>query len=141
MKLPKTTALLMGAVVAVALSGCSSSAPTAEVGDCMDYAGLSGEIQELPTLDCAEAHDAQVVAKFDLRDGEFPTDEEYVAALEENCLPAFEEYVGVPYPESTLAIADLSPLEEGWDSGDREVLCVAYTTDGPVTESFEGSNL
>ncbi|MBW8172591.1 septum formation family protein [Ornithinimicrobium sp. Arc0846-15] len=141
MKIRQTAALSLAAAAALALSACSTSAPTAEIGDCMDYAGLTGEVSELPTLDCTEAHDAQVIHKFDLPDGDFPTEDEYVAALEAECLPAFESFVGVSYEESSLFISDLSPQEEGWDAGDRETICIAYTEDADVTESFEGSNL
>lgn len=100
------------------------------------------QLSEMPTVDCSEEHDSQVFRVFDLPDGPFPSDDEYSAALEDECLPAFEDFVGVAYEDSELFIYDVGPLEEGWEMGDREVICVAYFDDGQMTnETFEGSNL
>lgn len=110
----------------------------AEVTDAM----VGDELTEMPTVDCDEEHDSEVFAKFDLPDGPYPSDDEYMAELERECLPAFEEYVGISYDESILEIYDVYPLEEGWEAGDREVICVAYYVDGTTTnEPMKGSEV
>ena len=42
------------------------------------------------------------------------------------CLLYFKNYVGKDYVESIVDITTLSPTVESWDSGDREVACLAY---------------
>ncbi|MGB5936893.1 MAG: septum formation family protein [Ornithinimicrobium sp.] len=132
-------AFVIGAVFAA--SGCAQQAPTADVGECLQTESLEGEVRDLPTMDCSEEHDAQVVHVFDMPGEDYPSDEEWTTTLEENCLAGFEEYVGVEYAESTLSVRDLSPSEESWDAGDRQVLCIAFTEGEPATESFEGAEI
>jgi Septum formation len=137
---PPVAALLLLA----SLAGCSPAVGTSpELGDCLQRESVAGaEVETVPTVDCSEEHDAQVVAVFDARDGGYPTDEEWEQLLVDGCLAGFEEFVGVPYEESQLELQDLTPVEEGWADGDREVICIAFLADGSVTtESFEGSGL
>lgn len=138
-------AALVSAVLSIGLGGCSAlgSAQPAEVGDCVQIGDtLEGtEVDGVPTLDCGEEHDGQVVHMFDLPDGNFPNPDEVLAAVTQRCSEGFEEFVGIPFEESRLALNWLSPLEEGWDAGDRSVQCVAYFTDETTTESFEDAKI
>lgn len=102
---------------------------------------LDGEVTEIPTVDCAEEHDAQVVGAFDMPGEDYPSDEEWTSEIEKSCLKGFEEFVGLEYAESTLSVRDLSPTEESWEAGDRQVLCIAFTEAEPATESFEGAEI
>ncbi len=138
-------ALLTVAGLAMMLSGCSAlaGAQPAEVGDCVQIGDIAegGEVDGVPTVDCGEAHDGQVVHIFDLPDGDFPSNEEVVDAVDENCREGFETFVGMAFDESTLALNWLSPIEEGWEKGDRSVQCVAYLEGETTTSSFEGANI
>jgi len=58
---------------------------------------------------------------FDLPDGDFRSNEEVLAAVDENCRDGSKTFVGTAFDESTLALNWLSPLEEGWEKGDRSV--------------------
>lgn len=130
------------AVSAVLLAGgCAQEAPTADVGECLQMESLTGEVTEIPTVDCAEEHDGQVVSAFDMPGEDYPSDEEWTAEIEERCLSGFEEFVGIAYAESALSVRDLSPTEDSWEAGDRQVLCIAFTEAEPATESFEGSEI
>ena len=43
------------------------------------------------------------------------------------CLSEFDNYVGIEYGDSRLAVAYFSPGREGWEDGDdREVSCFLY---------------
>ncbi len=135
--------LAVGLPLLLLLAGCSQLAPSPEVGACLQAESVTGgEVEEIPTVDCSEAHDAQVVASFQARDGAYPDDAEWEQIVVDGCLAGFEEFVGVSFEESALELQDLTPVEEGWEAGDREVICVAFLSDGSqTTESFEGSGL
>ncbi|MGB5951701.1 MAG: septum formation family protein [Ornithinimicrobium sp.] len=133
------TALVVGAVMAS--SGCAPQAPTAEVGDCLQMDSVEGEVTEIPTVDCTQSHDGQVVMAFDMPGEDYPSEEEWTATLEEKCLEGFEEFVGIAYADSALSVRDLSPTEESWEAGDRQVLCIAFTDAEPATESFEDAEI
>ncbi len=138
-------ALLTAAGLGVVLNGCSTiaGAQPAEVGDCIQIGDIAegGEVDGVPTVDCGEAHDGQVVHLFNLPDGDFPSNEEVLSAVDENCREGFESFVGTALDESTLALNWLSPIEEGWENGDRSVQCVAYLEGETTTSSFEGAKI
>ena len=96
------------------------------VGDCFDRASEDGEISDVPIVDCAEPHDSEVFHSFEVADGEYPGDEALLAQAEEQCLPAFEEYVGIDYASSRLDVFPITPTEGSWGDGDREVVCALY---------------
>src|SRR5690606_30548765 len=120
--------------------------PTAEVGDCLTISDLeeqlggddSGEIMEIPTTDCAEEHDAEVLLVYDLPEGPFPAQELIDGVVESQCMPQFKTYLGVSYEESQrFDMFTLYPTADSWSVGDREVLCLVYTMDGStVTGTF-----
>jgi hypothetical protein len=99
------------------------------------------ELSEIPTVDCADKHDGQVVHTFEMPGESFPSDTEWSEAIEEGCTQGFEEFVGTSYGESDLLVQDLSPTEESWESGDRQVLCLAFVSDGSTSQSFEGAEI
>jgi hypothetical protein len=136
--------LAAGLLLLLPLAGCGLlSEPAPELGDCLQRESIEmAEVDSVPTVSCEEEHDAQVVAVFDVREGDYPDDAEWEQLLVEGCLEGFEAFVGVPYEESALELQDLTPTPDGWEAGDREVLCVAYLPDGSTTqESFEGSGV
>lgn len=133
--------LAIGTFAAVAtLSACSSVA-TAEVGTCTNLDDLQGEITDIDSVSCDDAHDAEVFHVDDLDDGDFPGDEQVEASAQDMCYNAFEPYVGTDYEESELEFFSLPPNEETWDDAkDREVLCILGSAD-KVEESFEDSGM
>lgn len=125
-------------------TGGLEDVPTADVGDCLVIAdmvaGGGGGITELPTVDCAEDHDAQVFAVIAMPDGDYPGDDAVETAMTDGCTTAFEEFVGIPLEESALEADGLAPSEDTWAVGDREILCLAFYPDLQTTnESFEGA--
>ena len=63
-------------------------------------------------------------------DDPFPGDDAMIDHAEVECLDAFERWVGRPYLESALELSYLWPQAEGWDLGDRTILCLAYRPGG-----------
>lgn len=133
-------AVLAGLGLVGTLAACQQEVATVDVGACLDSTALDGEITEIPTVDCTESHDAQVVGKFELADGDFPGTEAVDTEAETQCVELFSEYVGIPWEESSVPnLSWIPPSEETWDqAGDREVICIAVL-DEPTTESLEGA--
>lgn len=133
-----TLAALAGVGLMGSLAACNQVA-TAEVGACVNMDDLGGEITDIPTVDCSEDHDGQVVGKFDLDDGDYPGDDAIVAEAEEQCRVLFEEFVGISYDESSLLMRYVPPSQSTWEqANDREVICFAIS-ETPATGSWEGA--
>lgn len=151
------------ALAAVALSGCSlisnftnssaardaesgevveggqQSAFTMRVGDCWNDPD-GQQVSELEVVPCAEPHDNEVIALFDLPDGDFPGEDAVEAAADEGCTARFADYVGSSYESSELVIWPLWPTEGSWDNmDDREIVCSVYDPSGLLTGSIKGS--
>ncbi|WP_156253108.1 septum formation family protein [Pseudactinotalea terrae] len=137
-----TLAALAGVGLISSIAACGGQVATAEVGECIvtDELG-SEEITEIPTVDCSEPHDAQVVGKFDLEDGDFPGLDALKTEADEGCATEFESFVGTAVGESSLQVSYIHPTEQTWDQADdREVLCFAVSAED-ATESWEGAGI
>lgn len=136
-----TLAALAGVGLISSIAACGGQVATAEVGDCVVTADIPDDVTEIPTVDCGEAHDAQVVGKFDLDDGDYPGDDAVTTAAEEGCVTEFESFVGIAAADSSLQISYVYPTEQTWDqANDREVICFAISAED-ATESWEGAGI
>lgn len=136
-----TLAALAGVGLISSIAACGGQVATAEVGDCVVTADIPDDVTEIPTVDCSEAHDAQVVGKFDLDDGDFPGTDAVQSAAEEGCVSEFESFIGAAYADSSLEVSYVYPTEQTWDqANDREVICFAISAED-ATESWEGSGI
>ncbi len=112
------------------------------VGDCLNEmeVGADDSVSTVPIVDCSEPHDLEVYHG-DLLDSDldYPGREGVVELVDEGCHAAFETFVGIPVAESVLDLQTLFPLEEGWEMGDREYLCLVGQTDGQTTGTLEDS--
>lgn len=156
-------ALVLGASV-VALSGCafldqltgggeaerdadgqviagddSTDVFTLQVGDCLNDAEATEQVETVPTTPCAEPHDSEVYASIIMPDEAYPGEEAIFALADEDCLTEFETFVGGEWSTSPYDFSYYFPTEGSWAEGDREILCVAYDPEGPVTGSLAGS--
>ncbi len=110
-----------------------------KVGDCMPQSE-GGVISEADVVPCAEPHADEVYWEFTLPEGDFPTTEALSAAIEAECLPAFETFAGIAYDASALEVYTIEPTAETWaQADDRVVQCVVYDPAGDVTGSLKGS--
>lgn len=101
-----------------------------EVGDCMNVSTLGAEVATVPTIDCAESHEAEVYATTDLPDGDFPGTTSIQASAVEFCSTEFEAFIGESYDVSEIYMDGLMPTEDSWSQGDQEILCYAFEVDG-----------
>ena len=151
----RRASIIATAALGVALlAGCSAGAPTRDettneiteagdadvfqiaVGDCIDDS-TSTEVAEVPVVPCDQPHDNEVIFSFEMPAGEFPGQEAFVAAAEEQCPPALEAYVGIAFADSMYDVWPITPTEDGWTQGDdREVLCLVFD---PTLAKIEGT--
>ena len=99
-----------------------------QVGDCFDdVLGAASEISEVPGVPCADPHDNEVYAVFDVTDATWPGDDLITALADQGCFERFEAAIGATYEESVLVFTTLTPSETSWNQvDDREVVCIAY---------------
>lgn len=113
------------------------------VGDCFDLNDGSDveEVGEIRAIPCDEAHAFEAYFTTDLPAGEYPSRSVFDAQLEAECLPAFETYVGRDYETSELYVTSFEPTAEGWEDGDRGILCVisTFNAETPLTGSVRDS--
>ena len=153
MNAPKTLTATAILLAALTLSGCSAITGllngegdvfSLEVGDCMDDFGTAEDITSVPIIDCDEEHDAEVYATEDIDSDSFPGASEVSDEADEICIDAWEDFVGISYEDSFLNYSALTPSEESWALGDKEVVCTISKFDEngdlvKVTGSLEDS--
>lgn len=126
------------------MSAGSVDAFEIRVGDCLDAETFeSTEITEVPGVPCAEPHDYQVYAAFDIPTAEWPGDERVDELSTEGCYERFAAAIGKSYDESVIDFTTIFPTEGSWKQrDDREVLCVGYHMEGELlTGTILGSGL
>lgn len=134
--------LLVALAVALLAASCSDEGNvfSLEVGTCFQDVE-AGEVFDVPIVGCDEAHDNQVYATWDIQGGSLPIGDE----MNEGCFDRFEAAIGVPYEDSAIFASPLVPTLEGFNQGDKEVVCYAFEvnedgTKNPVTGTLLGAN-
>ncbi len=111
-----------------------------DVGDCFNVDEDSEIIEEVELLDCDAEHFYEVFALVEHPaddDEEYPGEDELDDFAFNECEGEFEDYVGAAYEDSDYYITYLTPSEQTWAVGDREVVCVLQF--GLEAEPVEGS--
>ena len=99
------------------------------VGDCFDLKEEFDEdeaVDEITARPCGEPHEFELMHVGTVASATYPSDAAFVAWLDENCLPAFAEYVGRSYSDSALDVFWFQPTPEGWEAGDHSVQCAVF---------------
>lgn len=111
-----------------------------QVGDCLtDESSMTGEVEQVPVVPCSEPHASEVYLSHMIESDELPDQAAMEDIVTEQCLGAFDSFVGMPYEESALEVTWLEPTSASWDNGDRELLCIVVDPAGDVTGSLEGA--
>ena len=145
--------LALGAFASFALAACSDDpnpdqakgTPVLDVGDatCLQVdATVTGEVDQLPVVDCAVEHTHEVFATVtDETDDVYPGMGALEAFAERECYARFEDYVGINPFDSALSITWIVPSLDGSDNeDDQDVLSVLASRDGtPLTGSAKGT--
>lgn len=101
-----------------------------EIGDCFDDPTF-GEVTDVPGLPCDVPHDNEIYAIFDHENSNqtWPGQDALDAYSFEACESRFQGYVASDYATSQLDISWFTPLEQGWEEGDHEIVCFLYDLD------------
>lgn len=110
------------------------------VGDCLTEDVAGGSVSEVPVVPCDQPHTSEVYLTYTIEEESFPGADGIDRITQEQCMPAFETFVGRTYEESALEVTTLEPTSESWAQGDRELVCMVVDPAGEVTGSLEGAN-
>jgi hypothetical protein len=123
--------------------GACTAATDLEVGACFDGAVEGETVRSVTPVECDKPHDKEVFAVFDYPSppADYPGDDAIIAEAEERCIAAFGSYVGKDFEASTLEVLYLTPTQDTWRQGDKEITCTLL---GPnegekLTGSMRGS--
>ena len=101
------------------------------VGDCIQLPGVDTLVESVEGVPCAEPHDAQVYAAFDLPSGAVPGQTAVDDQGSRGCYDRWQAAVGTVYEQDTvLDFSYFTPQRDGWNAGDHEILCMIVRMDG-----------
>jgi len=106
-------------------------------GQCLNGLKEGSAIRDLPAVPCAEPHEGEVYAVFDLADGAFPGDAEVAKLAEDGCVDRLETAAPKAAEDPDVEIYFLHPTQSSWRLGDQGVACVAMSAKGKVTGSIK----
>ena len=106
--------------------------------DCLDPpADVSGEINSIKVVPCADPHTQEVFAKVDATDQAYPGAEALATEANGLCIKAMQEPPLGLSPDDGYFVSYLLPSFDGWNKdSDRTIVCVfVFPTLGAVTGS------
>ncbi|WP_077800253.1 DUF4190 domain-containing protein [Streptomyces sp. JHA26] len=110
-------------------------------GECFTTPGgsLQGVAYDVDVVPCAQEHDGEVFAAFDLPGGPYPGDDEITRSADVRCYALQDAYAMDRWALPTdVDVYYLTPTRQSWRTGDREVTCLFGNTDerGTLTGSL-----
>jgi serine/threonine-protein kinase len=114
------------------------SATELQVGDCLNDLTNSTDVSSLPSVDCTQPHQGEVFAVFDLPPGPYPGADGVDELVSKGCNARLAEYSPGAPSDDAVGLFSVYPLEQNWERGDREVVCIAKATSGTTTGSIKG---
>jgi hypothetical protein len=140
-------AMVLVAVVTVGvwlgIVGALVGAAAPAVGDCYDgihpnSALVQSQVKEVP---CSGPHDAELYGPFPYPNATtYPTDAQFQAFAEQECVPAYLSYVGIAISDSAYGAIPVLPDEQQWNGGSHSVRCMIVSLDGSkITGSLKGT--
>ena len=110
------------------------------VGDCIKETNDGGEIGTTTVVPCADPHEYEVFANFDLEPVTYPGSDAVVELAGEGWRARFAGYFQTAYEESVLEVSAFFPTQDSWTrAADRGVSCLGYRMDGqPMVGKVRG---
>jgi hypothetical protein len=97
------------------------------IGACFNLKDEAADsVSDVDAKPCTEAHRYELYHVANMSEGDYPSDDQLSAFVEQECVGAFATYVGLSYDTSTLDVVYFTPSSDAWKSGDRSVQCAAY---------------
>jgi hypothetical protein len=123
------------------VGGGDLSVAELRVGDCFDLKDADqSEVADVTAKPCSEPHEYELIFVGEMPEGAYPSDAETDAYVGRECVPAFDDFVGLAYADSRLELFYFSPTEGGWSAGDRGIQCAVYDpADSTLTETLRGA--
>lgn len=138
----KRLAALLILIAALATSCQAGNVFSLSPGDCFNDPSATDEVSDVEIVDCTEPHDNEVYSTFDIPGSDFPGVASVQSSAADGCTDAFDAYVGRDYFSSSLEISALTPTDQSWDQGDREVVCFLFDLNGArLTTSVKGTGI
>ena len=109
-------------------SDVAVSAADLRIGECFDLESTrAGTITSVTARPCDREHQYELFLRETLTLEDYPSGCRPQRVLfEEDCIPAFAEYIGASYESSVLDIYWLGPTRQSWRQGDRLFQCAVY---------------
>ncbi len=125
--------------------GSETSVFELEPGDCFSVG--RDDLTAVVVVDCEAPHEYETFALLDHpagADEPYPGDAQMLEHADSACQPPFESFVGHDYQTSIWFITSLTPTDQTWADGDREIVCTLNQQDDhrepiAVTGSAEGA--
>jgi len=115
--------------------GGSVSAMSLQVGDCLNGLQEEGDVRSLPAVPCAEPHEGEVYATFDLPEGDYPSETAIFDRAEAGCDERLSSVAPDASGDPSVGLFYLYPTELSWPD-DREVVCIAISMSGTTRGSI-----
>lgn len=119
-------------------SGGSVSATALRPGDCVNNLKNTTSLLSLPAVPCAQPHEGEVFAVFDLPAGPYPGVDAVSAKSTSECSARIAAYSPSAGTDGTFDLFLVYPRAQDWTRGDREIACVASAATGTTTGSIKG---
>lgn len=120
--------------------GGDVSVTSLQVGDCVNNVHDTDSVRSLPAVPCAQQHEGEVFAVYDLPAGPYP-DELRDAVLPDSILKECTRRLATYAPHAPTDNVDhlfvLLPLPASWEQGDRAVRCIATAGGATMTGSLK----
>lgn len=111
-------------------------------GDCFQEPDSDAQdmVSSVDIVKCSVEHDNEAFAVMNMAATDFPGDEAIVDEGIDFCIPEFLDFIETDMDyDGSIDFGFFNPSPETWAEGDREILCYAYDTEGPVTGSLKGA--
>jgi hypothetical protein len=94
-------------------------------GDCVNGLKESQQVFSLPAVPCAQPHEGEVFAVFDISAPDWPGETAVIQQAEKGCNDRLPSYAPAAADDPSLELFYLHPTKESWGQGDRLVTCMA----------------
>ncbi len=117
-------------VIAVVTDDGSVRATRLQVGDCIETMPAdNARVVRMPKVSCTTPHEGEVYDQIRVVESTFPGQPALESEYQARCRLSLMSYAPNAASGSDVGIYLLYPTQATWDNGDRDVVCIATTTD------------